>query len=121
MSYPQAFHTSCRNGLSGHAGFQFNAASRGLDDRQLSALAAAHSGYRAAPDAPAEPDGAEIERLPVVLRYLPVDGMGRSSPAPPTSAASSAATTASRTAAASATTSPTSLLALARGKAGSTA
>jgi hypothetical protein len=76
MSHPQAFHTSCRNGLGGHAGFQFNAASRGLDDRQLSALAAAHSGYRAAPDAPAEPDGAEIERLPVILRYLPVDGVG---------------------------------------------
>jgi hypothetical protein len=76
MSYPQAFHTSCRNGLSGHAGFQFNAASRGLDDSQLSALASAHSGYRAAPDAPAEPDGTEIERLPVVLRYLPVDGVG---------------------------------------------
>lgn len=76
MSYPQAFHTSCRRGLSGHAGFQFNAASPGLDERQLSALAAAHAGYRAAPDAPAEPDAAEIERLPVALRYLPVEGLG---------------------------------------------
>lgn len=76
MSYPQAFHTSCRKGLSAHAGFQFNAASPGLDDRQLSALAAAHAGYRAAPDAPAEPDAAAIERLPVALRYLPVEGLG---------------------------------------------
>lgn len=76
MSYPQAFHTSCRNGLSGHAGFQFNAASAGLDERHLSGLAAAHAGYRAAPDSPAEPGPAEIERFPVSLRYLPVEGLG---------------------------------------------
>jgi hypothetical protein len=76
MSHRQAFHTSCRNGLSGHAGFQFNAASAGLDERQLSSLAVAHAGYRAAPDAPAEPSPEQIERLPVALRYLPVDGLG---------------------------------------------
>jgi hypothetical protein len=76
MSYRQAFHTSCRTGLSGHAGFQFNAASGGLDDEQLARLAAAHAGYRASPDAPLEPGPGEIERLPVSLRYLPVDGVG---------------------------------------------
>lgn len=76
MSYPQAFHTSCRSGLSGHAGFQFNAASADLDQRQLSSLAAAHAGYRAAPDTPPEPGPEEIERLPVALRYLPVEGSG---------------------------------------------
>lgn len=76
MSHPQAFHTSCRTGLSGHAGFQFNAASRDLDERQLARLAAAHAGYRAAPDTPMEPDPAQIARLPVSLRYLPVEGMG---------------------------------------------
>jgi len=76
MSYPQAFHTSCRQGLSGHAGFQFNAASAGLDERALSALAAAHAGYRAAPDAPAEPSPEQIERLPVTMRYQPVEGLG---------------------------------------------
>jgi hypothetical protein len=116
MSYPQAFHTSCRNGLSGHAGFQFNAASPGFDDRQLSALAAAHAGYRAAPDAPAEPDAAEIERLPVALRYLPVQGLGDVV----SRTASFAAATASPTAAASATTSPTSSSAPARGGTAST-
>lgn len=76
MTYQQAFHTSCRSGLSGHAGFQFNAASAGLDERQLSGLAAVHAGYRPAPDAPMEPDAAQIEQLPVSLRYLPVEGVG---------------------------------------------
>jgi len=76
VSYRQAFHTSCRQGLSGHAGFQYNAVSPGFDDEQLARLAAAHAGYRMAPDAPIEPDAAEIERLPVSLRYLPVEGVG---------------------------------------------
>ncbi|HEV2791274.1 MAG TPA: hypothetical protein VGV69_08270 [Solirubrobacterales bacterium] len=76
MTYLQAFHTSCRSGLSGHSGFQFNAASAGLDERQLSGLAAAHAGYRPAPDAPMEPDAGQIEQLPVSLRYLPVEGVG---------------------------------------------
>lgn len=76
MTYPQAFHTSCRAGLSGHAGFQFNAASAGLDDDQLARLAAVHAGYRLPPDAPPEPGPAEIAALPVSLRYLPVDGVG---------------------------------------------
>jgi hypothetical protein len=76
MSYRQAFHTSCRNGLSGHAGFQFNAASGGLDDEQLARLAAAHAGYAMAPDAPIEPDAEQIKQLPVSLRYLPVEGVG---------------------------------------------
>jgi GTPase-associated protein 1 len=76
MSHPQAFHTSCRSGLSGRAGFQFNAASPGLDEQQLSRLAAAHAGYRPAPDAPMEPGPEEIARLPISLRYLPVEGVG---------------------------------------------
>ncbi len=76
MSCRQAFHTSCRNGLSGHAGFQFNAASGGLAPEQLTRLAADHSGYRPPPDAPAEPNPEEIAALPVDLRYLPVEGIG---------------------------------------------
>lgn len=76
MSYRQAFHTSCRTGLSGHPGFQYNAASEGLAEPLLADLAAAHSGYRAAPDAPLEPDAEEIAALPVTLRYLPVEGAG---------------------------------------------
>jgi GTPase-associated protein 1, N-terminal domain type 2/GTPase-associated protein 1, middle domain len=76
MSYRQAFHTSCRSGLSGHAGFQFNAASGGLDPEQLTRIAAEHSGYRPPPDAPPEPGPAEIAGLPVDLRFLPVEGVG---------------------------------------------
>lgn len=76
MSFRQAFHTSCRHGLSGHPGFQFNAASAGLDPEQLSRIAADHCGYRPPPDAPAEPDAAAIARLPVALRYQPVEGVG---------------------------------------------
>lgn len=76
MSYRQAFHTSCRKGLTGHAGFQYNAASSGLDEEQLARLAAEHAGYRPPPAAPPEPDADQIARLPVTLRYLPVDGVG---------------------------------------------
>jgi hypothetical protein len=76
MSYRQAFHTSCRSGLSGHAGFQFNAVSAGLGSEQLTRIAADHSGYRPPPDAPPEPGPAEIAGLPVDLRYLPVEGVG---------------------------------------------
>jgi len=76
MSHPQAFHTSCRTGLSGRAGFQFNAVSPGLDEQQLTRLAAVHAGYRPGPDAPMEPGPEEIARLPVSLRYLPVEGVG---------------------------------------------
>ncbi len=76
MSYRQAFHTSSRTGLSGHPGFQYNAASAGLDEEQLAQIAAEHSGYRTAPDAPLEPDAEEIAALPVTLRYLPVEGVG---------------------------------------------
>ncbi|HET8863291.1 MAG TPA: hypothetical protein VFM94_08585 [Solirubrobacterales bacterium] len=76
MSYRQAFHTSCRKGLSGHAGFQFNAASGDLDQEQLTRIAADHSGYRPAPDAPPEPSPAEIAAMPIDLRYLPVEGVG---------------------------------------------
>jgi hypothetical protein len=76
MSYRQAYHTSCRNGLSGHAGFQFNAASAGLDEQQLARIAADHVGYQIPPDASPEPGPDEIARLPVALRYAPVDGVG---------------------------------------------
>jgi hypothetical protein len=76
MAYPQAFHTSCRKGLSAHAGFQYNAASDGLDQEQLARLAAAHAGYQTPPDSPAEPSEGEIAGLPVALRYRPVEGVG---------------------------------------------
>jgi hypothetical protein len=77
MSYAQAFHTSCRSGLSGNVGFQYNAASTGLDEEQLARIARAHVGYRVPSDAPREPGAAEIARMPISLRYHPVDGVGR--------------------------------------------
>lgn len=77
MSYAQAFHTSCRRGLSGNAGFQYNAASAGLDEEQLARIARAHVGYRVPPEAPREPDAEQIAKLPISLRYHPVDGVGR--------------------------------------------
>lgn len=76
MSHPQAFHTSCRRGVTGSSGFQYNAVSAGLDEHQLARIAADHSGYALPPDAPAEPDPEQIARLPVTLRYLPVEGVG---------------------------------------------
>jgi hypothetical protein len=76
VSYPQAFHTSCRTGLSGHSGFQYNATSTGLDDEQLARIARSHVGYRISPDAPPEPSPEQIAQLPVCLRYQPVDGVG---------------------------------------------
>lgn len=55
LMHEQAYHTSCRRGLAGQPGFQFNAASPGLSETQLSALAAAHAGYQAPRDLPPQP------------------------------------------------------------------
>jgi hypothetical protein len=77
MSYAHAFHTSCRTGLSGHSGFQYNAASPGLDEEQLARIARTHVGYRVPPGAPREPSPEQIAELPISLRYHPVDGVGR--------------------------------------------
>ena len=57
MSHPQAFHTSCRSGLSGISGFQINAASPRLDAQQLAALAGAHARYHVPRDVPLRADG----------------------------------------------------------------
>jgi GTPase-associated protein 1, N-terminal domain type 2/GTPase-associated protein 1, middle domain len=74
--YEQAYHTSCRTGLSSQPGFQFNAASPGLSKASLDALATAHAGYHAPRDLPLEPNAAELSRFPISLRYQPVDGLG---------------------------------------------
>ena len=76
MSYPQAFHTSCRSGLSGQTGFQFNAASPSLDRTVLTQLAAAHAGYHVPRDMPLEPAAADLARFPIALKVAPVDGVG---------------------------------------------
>lgn len=76
MSHPQAFHTSCREGLAGFAGFQMNAASARLSREQLAALATAHARYDAPRDMPYEPTKEQMRDLPVALRKSVVDGIG---------------------------------------------
>lgn len=76
MSHPQAFHTSCRNGLAAHPGFQFNAASPSLDRSLLSRLASQHAGYHVPRDMPLEPTAGDLARFPVALKVSPVDGAG---------------------------------------------
>jgi hypothetical protein len=76
MSYPQAFHTSCRTGLSGISGFQINAASARLDERQLAALASKHARYVAPIDAPFEPTPEQMRAFPVALKMSVVPGLG---------------------------------------------
>jgi hypothetical protein len=75
MSHAQAYHTSCRHGLAGHSGFQFNAASAELSAELLAALASVHAGYHAPRDRPLEPTAEELEDFPVTLKHCPVDGV----------------------------------------------
>ena len=76
MSFRQAYHTSCKTGLSGISGFQIHAASPALDREQLLAISADHARYDAPPDAPFEPTPDEIRALPVALRASVVAGVG---------------------------------------------
>jgi hypothetical protein len=74
VSYPQAYHTSCREGLAGHSGFQFNAASSSISPELLDRLASAHAGYHVPRDMPREPSEQELVRFPVSLKSREVDG-----------------------------------------------
>jgi hypothetical protein len=74
MSHKQAYHTSCRAGLGGHSGFQFNAASHDISPEFLSLLAAAHAGYHAPRDLPLEPTPDQLSDFPVALKHKAVDG-----------------------------------------------
>src|SRR5436305_2362179 len=76
MSHPQAFHTSCREGLGGISGFQINAASAALDREQLAALSEAHARYDTPHDLPYEPTAEEMPRFPVALRTSVVPTVG---------------------------------------------
>lgn len=78
MMYEHAFHTSCREGLTGRPGFQFNAASAGLSEAQLQGLARAHAGYQAPRDLPAQPERAQLALFPIALRYAMAEGIGPS-------------------------------------------
>ncbi len=75
VSHPQAYHTSCRQGLEGRSGFQFNAASAGVEPELLAKLASTHVGYQAPRDLPREPTSAELRAFPVALKSRAVEGM----------------------------------------------
>jgi hypothetical protein len=75
VSHPQAYHTSCRQGLEGRSGFQFNAASAGIEPELLTMLASTHVGYQAPRDLPREPTSEELQMFPVALKSRAVDGV----------------------------------------------
>ena len=65
----QLYYTSCRRGLTGHAGFQTRAASPGLrpdERREIEANAL----YRPPRDAPRDPDAAQLATFPVAFRTV---------------------------------------------------
>ena len=74
--HEQAFHTCCRVGVSGRAGFQFNARSSGLSGEQLDELERTVVGYHAPPDYPPEPSEEQVGSFPAALAYRRVDGVG---------------------------------------------
>lgn len=76
MSYPQAFHTSCRSGLGGISGFQINAASPGLNRAQLAAMSDAHARYETPNDLPYEPTPEQMRAFPVALKSSVVPAIG---------------------------------------------
>ncbi len=75
VSHRQAYHTSCREGLGGHSGFQFNAASHGISPELLEMLAAAHVGYHAPRDLPREPSTDQLDLFPISLKSREVSGV----------------------------------------------
>lgn len=76
VSYRQAYYTSCRTGLLGTPGFQFNAVSVGLDGDALRDLESAHAAYTAPRDQPLEPTREQLAGFPVALKYRPLDRLG---------------------------------------------
>jgi GTPase-associated protein 1, N-terminal domain type 2/GTPase-associated protein 1, middle domain len=76
MGHLHAYYTSCRHGLSGQPGFQFNAASPELSAEARRELAAAHAGYTLPRDSPPEPSPEQLAAFPVALKHRPVDGVG---------------------------------------------
>lgn len=76
VSHRQAFHTSCRTGLSGISGFQINAATPDFHPEQLAALVRAHARYETPPDTPYEPTVEEMRSFPVALRASDVPSVG---------------------------------------------
>ena len=65
----QFYYTSCRRGLSGHAGFQTRAQSSGISSEERREIEA-ESLYYPPRDAPREPNAREIKRFPVAFRTV---------------------------------------------------
>lgn len=76
VSHPQAFHTSCREGIGGISGFQINAATPVLDRAQLAAMSDAHARYETPHDLPYEPTPEEMLQFPVALKMSVVPAVG---------------------------------------------
>lgn len=76
MTHQQAYHTSCRTGLSGTSGFQINAASPALGREQLAALSKSHARYETPKDLPYEPTAEEMRTFPVALKMSVVPSLG---------------------------------------------
>jgi GTPase-associated protein 1, N-terminal domain type 2/GTPase-associated protein 1, middle domain/GTPase-associated protein 1, C-terminal domain len=70
MGFAQAYYTSCESGLSGFAGFQFNAATAGLSAQVLREVEALTS-YQPPRSLGYHPSTAEIAACPVNLVYCP--------------------------------------------------
>src|SRR5882724_10959364 len=64
----QLRYTSAATGLSGHAGFQFVAASPGAT-AEVRAAVSPHLSYRPPPKAPTRPSTAELETFPVSFSF----------------------------------------------------
>ncbi|HOX41337.1 MAG TPA: hypothetical protein PK263_04035 [bacterium] len=68
MLFEQAYYTSCETGLRGSAGFQMNAASRGLDTMTLSFLER-YGGYAPPLYLPTRPTDEERQAFPKALAF----------------------------------------------------
>ena len=73
MAFEQAFYTSATAGLSGSRGFQFSAASPGLDQAILSQLLP-YAQYTAPPGCSPRPTAGEIAHFPVALAFHRLPG-----------------------------------------------
>jgi hypothetical protein len=75
MSFLQTYYTSCEVGLRGGKGFQFNAATEGIDPATLQQVE--RLGLYVPPvSLPSRPSDAEIERFPLALLYQRLAGGG---------------------------------------------
>lgn len=70
MGFSQLYYTSCERGLSGHAGYQFNAATPGVAQEVMAEVEVV-TAYDPPRSVAYDSDAAQIARSPVNLCYLP--------------------------------------------------